>query len=286
MDNSHCCPKSYGCTSNAPTWHIARACEITRAVGQQRVAAEDRLAVIAVLRSHIGLARCKAVHENAANCRAVATRTVRAHGGVIDEAQCGDLQIGGHVASARFNLVDKAWSADDYDVLGVRASIRREIQANTRFANAYIRRNTEAVCPVLERCGVTHAVAGVTRVFGTGVTIVAQIREDTGPVPVIARITGACYAIVANDAFAGAFFAPTVYAHAATAIEGASSSVLRPAMATSDRLTPGARAAGVRCAFVAVVAVFVAIARGHGEVDVTPHHAQSPQREQEQHQNN
>ena len=23
MDNHHCCPKSYGCTSNAPTSHVA-----------------------------------------------------------------------------------------------------------------------------------------------------------------------------------------------------------------------------------------------------------------------
>ena len=201
------------------------------------------------MRLRVRLARCEAVLENAANCRAVAARTVRAHCGDIDEAQWGKLQIGEHVASARFNLIDEARIADDDEVLGVRASIRREIQANTRFADSYMRRNTEAACPVFERCEVTHAVAGVTRVFGTGVIVVAQIREDTGPIPVIARITGACYAVVANDAFAGAFFAPTVYAHAATAIEGASSSVLHPAMETSDRLTPGARAAGVRCAF-------------------------------------
>ena len=286
MDNTHCCPKSYGCTSNAPTSHVARAWEVTRAIGQQCVAPEGRLAVIAFLRLRVRLARCEAVLENATECRAVAARTVRAHCGHIDEAQWGKFRIGEHVASARFNRIDKARIADDPEILGVHASIRREIQANTRFADSYIRRNTEAVCPVFERCEVTHAVAGVTGVFGTGVTIVAQIREDTGPVPVIASITGACYAIVANDAFAGAFFAPTVYAHAATAIEGASSSVLDPAMATSGPLTPGASAAGVRCAFVAIVAVFVAIARGLGEVDVTADHAQGPQREQEEHKAN
>jgi hypothetical protein len=186
------------------------------------------------------------------NGRAVAARTVRAHASVLDEARCGSPWITDRDAGARFNLVDKAGIADDYEVLGVGAGIRREIHASTGFAHPCEVR--EAVCAILD-CREVAPVSWIARVIGAFIAVVAHHGwEVTRPVHVGALVIGARVVVVADDVLAEVLSALAGHTNARTAIEGAIRSV-------DHRNTHTLRIAPPTIATAMLVGAFVAVVR-------------------------